>query len=161
MRKFFLTISSVFVCFLIEQLLARYWGRWFTPNLLIILIVFFNLSRSTRYSLLAAVFAGLLKDSFVPRGFGIYMFSFICCAYLTSILKMYIYQTGSMGSRVLVVLVVVITNAHILFFLNLMTTPLNYGEMFRYLLIPELLATAVVAAYVFEKFKICVLRYFV
>ncbi len=161
MRKIFLTLASVFVCFLIEQLLARYLGRWFTPDLLLILIVFFNLSRSTRYSLLAAVFAGLLKDSFVPRSFGLYTFSFICCAYLTSLLKVYIYQTGSMGSRILIVAIMTVVNAHILFFLNLMSTTLYYGEMFRYLLVPELLATTVATPYVFGKFKSCVLRYFV
>jgi len=161
MRKVFLIFFSALVCFLIEQLLARYLGRWFTPNLLIVLVVFFNLSRSTRYSLLAAVFAGLLKDSFAPRGFGLYLFSFICCAYLTSFFKLYVYQAGAMASRLLMVFFIVALNAHILFILNLMTMPLNYGEMFRYILIPETLATVVVTPYAFERFKVCVLRFFV
>lgn len=161
MRKFFLILAAVYAAFLVESLSAKYLGRWFSPNLLLTVVIFFNLSRGTRYSLLAAVLAGLLKDSFVPRGFGFFTFSFISCAFLTSFLKVYIYQTGSMASRALVLFIALLVNAHILFLLNLISLDVSYWEMLRDILLPEALATMAVSAYVFEKFKSCVLRYFV
>jgi len=161
MRKFFLILAAVYAGFLVEGLLGRYFGRWFTPNLLVTLIVFFNLSKGTRYSLLTAVLAGLLQDSFVPRGFGFHTFSFICCAFMTSFLKVYVYQIGSVLSRVLILFLALVVNDHIMFVLQLMTTSVSYAEMLRYILLPETLVTIAVSAYVFQKFKLCVLRYFV
>lgn len=161
MRKFFLVLAAVYVAFLVEQIAGRYFGRWLTPDLLLLVVIFFNLSRGTRYSLLAAVMAGLLKDSFLPRGFGIYLFAFICDAYLTSSLKVYIYQSGSSMSRVLLAALMVLIHNHILFFLTLMSVSVHYFEMAHYILLPAIVVTTLVTNFTFEKFKQCVLRYFV
>lgn len=160
MRKIFLIIAAVLACFFVEQILGWFFRPWLIPNLLLLTIVFFNLARGTRFSLVAAVTAGLLQDSLDPGGFGINSFTFLCAAYLTSFLKIYLYQSGSLGSRLLILLVVIIATDHLLFFLHLMVSTISYGFMVRYVLLPDLVLTSLAAPYVFGRLKICVLKYF-
>ena len=157
----------VFVTFLIEGILTELFGPKFTPNLLIILVVFFNFFRGIRYSLLTAFLAGLLKDSFGVKVFGLNIFSFIMCAYLSTFIKVYVYHVGSNASRVLVVFLVNLIYIGIMYVLHVMFTPplaglpsIDFSEMFVYVLIPEVLTTTVVTIYVFEKYKQCALKLF-
>ncbi|MCK5581863.1 MAG: rod shape-determining protein MreD [Candidatus Omnitrophica bacterium] len=153
-----ITTLFVFVCFVLENAFSGLLGDWFKPNLLIILIVFFNLFRGIRYSILAALLAGLLKDSLGVKPFGINIFAFVACAYLTTYIKMYIYHVGSVASRVFLVFVITTINVLILYILNMIFFPVSFTEMFCFILIPELAATLLLTAYVFEKLKQCALR---
>ena len=165
-------IVSIFVCvtFVAENLLSELLGERFSPNLLIILVVFFNFFRGIRYSLLTAFLAGLLKDSFSVSVFGVNIFSFIMCAYLSTFIKVHIYQVGSNASRLLIVFLVNLIFIGIQYVLHVMLTPplsgmaglspIDFSEMFVYVLIPEILTTTIVTIYVFEKFKKCALKLF-
>lgn len=161
MRRILLIIASVFVCFMIESILDEIVGRWFRPNLLIILVVFFNLVRGIRYSLFAAFVAGLLKDSFGTGVFGINIFSFIICAYLATIIKMYIYHYGSNASRMLLIFVIATINIHVCYVVTLMFVPIGFSDMFIHILLPEVFATTIVTTYAFKKLRQCVLGSFV
>jgi rod shape-determining protein MreD len=145
---------------MLEDIFVHIFGRWFPPNFLIILIIFFNLFRGTRYSLLCAVFAGVLKDSFSVNTFGLHIFSFIACAYLTTFLKMYFYQVGSQASRILLVFLVTQAQVLIYFYLSGILSPLPFQEMFVHIFIPQVMATVCVAPYTIEKVKQCALRSF-
>jgi len=161
MKKSFFVIFCVVGCFLIEGVLSVIFGRWFSPNLLIILVVFFNLFRGIRYSLAAAFLAGLLKDSFSPNLFGLNIFSFLLCAYLTTFIKMYIYHSGSVVLRMFLVFVISLINIIIHYILTLMVASIPFGEMFVHLLLPEVTATVIITNYAFKKFKECALKLFV
>lgn len=158
MRRGLVIIGLVGICFIAESVLGDLLGRWFKPNLLIILIVFLNLSRGTHYSILAAFLAGLLKDSFSVKLFGLNIFSFVVCAYLTTFFKIYIYQTGSAASRVFMVFLISGLNVVIQYLMNVMLAPIYFGEAVLHVWLPEVLATTVAAGYVLEKLKQCVLR---
>lgn len=174
MLRIFVVALFVFVTFLIEGILSDLFGRWFSPNLLIILVIFFTLSRGIRYGLVAALLAGLLKDSFSVKVFGLNIFSFITCAYLTIFIKRYIYQTGSNASRILMVFLISLIYVGIQYMLHVMFTcarqgipplsglaSIDFAEMFAYILLPEVLATTLVTVFVFERLKQCALRLFV
>lgn len=160
MYQFFIISLSVFICFWIENLLTELGGAWFTPNLLIVLIVFFNLFRGIRYSLLTALLAGLLKDSFGVGTFGFHTVSFIACAYLTSMTKIYIYQTGTNAARVLLVFFITLVNVALQCIMNMMFVSVEFARVFVHIILPEVLATSALTPYIFKKFKQCALRFF-
>jgi len=159
-RTFFNISIFVFACFLLESILAQVFVGWVRPNLLIILIVFFNLFRGIRYSLLTALVAGLLKDCYHPTAFGINTFSFICCAYVASFVKLYIYEVGSVISRVLMVFLISLFNVVIHYILNIMMGPVLFSEMFIHVLVPEVLITTFISSFMIERLKRCALRLF-
>jgi rod shape-determining protein MreD len=160
MRHFLFILVSVLASFMLEVVFAQLFGRWFLPNFFIILIVFLNLFRGTRYSLLCAVLAGVLKDSFSVNIFGLHLFSFIASAYLTTFFKMYFYQVGSQASRILLVFLITQSYLLIYFLLSARFVPLPFKEMFVYIFIPQVMATLFVAPFTIEKVKQCALRSF-
>lgn len=158
MRKMLGVIFLVYASFVAEGIFFQFIGRLFNPNILIILIVFFNLTRGIRYSLFAAFVAGIIKDSYSTYPFGIYTFSFMLCAYLTTFIKMYIYQPGVPALRILLVFLISAINIVVQYFLFLMATTISAVDMFTHLLLPEVLATTIITTYAFRKFKQCALR---
>jgi rod shape-determining protein MreD len=160
MRKFILIAIFVISCFIIQTVMGQVLGRWCKPNLLIILIVFFNFFRGTRSSVIAAFIAGLLQDSFSAKLFGLNIFSLIVCANLITFFKMYLYQAGSTSSRVETVLLVTVVNLFIQYAFNAAIEPIYFTEVIRYVMLPEVVATVVVTPFVFEKLKQCALKSF-
>ena len=158
MRRIFFILLLTFVFFLLEFILYNSFGRWFKPNLLVILVVYFNLAFGIRYSLIAALFAGIWKDSFGINIFGLNIFAFIFCAYLTILLKRYLFHMGSSGSRVLIVFLVSVFNILILYILISIFSEVNFGETVVYVLLPEVILTTLLTGYIFKILRKCVLR---
>lgn len=150
----------VVASFILQSFLAEISGHWFAPNLLIIVVVFFNLYRGIRYGFLAAIMGGLLWDSFSAQHFGWHTFSLILCAHIASFSKMYLYHSGSLSSRVLMVFLISLIYSFIQYLLNVMVVSVSFEEAFTHVMVPEILATTVAAAYFLEKFKQCALRLF-
>ena len=152
--------GMVFATFIVECVLAQVLGYWHIPNLLVILVVFFNLYRGTRYSLVTGALAGLLKDSFSAGPFGLYMFSFIIAGFFATLMKMYVYQTGSMVSRVLLVFLVMIGYVVTYWIIQMMFTSLVFPRIFFNILVPEVGLTTLIAPVAFKKYRQCALRLF-
>ncbi len=161
MGKIAVIIFSVVAAFIIEFLLFHLMGRWATPNLELLLIMFFNLSFGIRYGLLSAVLAGGLRDSFSTGILGINVCSFIIAAYMTTILKQYIYHMGSRLSRYILIFTIIIINMVVHYYLyKVLVGPISPGQVVRFLFFPEVVLTLLVAPFVLEGFKKCVLRFF-
>jgi len=158
MRKAGFIIFSVFIFFLIEFFLFNLVGRVFMPNLLLLIIIFFVLFWGVRYGLLAAVWGGLLKDSFSIGTFGIYIFSFVFCAYMATILSKYIYRKGSEISRFLLVLAIAFVNVFVHYILRMMFSHVNFSQAIQFILVPEILTTLLVSIFIFEFLRKCVLK---
>ncbi len=150
----------VSVGFVLEYVCAELFSGWFCPNVLIVVVVFFNLFRGVRQSLVAAFFAGLLRDSFSPQLFGLHIFVFMLCAYLTTFVKIYIYHSGSKDLRVLMACVMTVLYVVIQSLVRMMFMDVNFGQVIRCILLPELISTALVAGYVFVQLKKCALKLF-
>ena len=121
MLRVFIIVFLSLAFYLIEFFLFNLFGRWVTPDLLLILVVFFNLYWGIRFSLLAALFAGFIQDSFSIDPFGTNTFTFIICVFLTTLIKRYLYQIGSISSRVLMIFLVSILSVFIHGLLNAMS----------------------------------------
>ncbi len=160
MRSALYIMLFVYVTFLLESAVSQVGGQWLQPDLLLMLVVFFNLFRGIRYSLFAAVCGGLLRDSFCAQTFGLNTFSLAACAFLTTYIKLYVYQVGSAPTRVFLVVVMTVVHVMIRFVVNAVFVPLNFSEVFRNVLLPQVVLALLTADYFFKKFKQCALRSF-
>ncbi|HQP10084.1 MAG TPA: rod shape-determining protein MreD [Candidatus Omnitrophota bacterium] len=161
MRKIFLIFFCVFMAFLGEFFLFNLAGRWFMPNLLLLTIIYFNLAFGIRFSILAAVLAGLLKDGFSADVFGLNIFAFVVAAYMTTFLKRYLHYVASRRSRLLLVFFVITVNILTLSGLHVMLEKIDPGEIFRFVFIPETVVTLLVTSFVFLQLRKCASRLFV
>ena len=158
MPRVILIAALTFAFFIIESALFNVLGRWFKPDLLLLLIIFFNLTLGIRYSILAALFAGLWKDSFGIDIFGLNIFTFIACAYLTTFIKRYLDPVGSRSSRILIVCSVTILSVFIRYVLDSIFSEIDFGQMVMFVMLPEAVTTTVAATYTFQQLRKCVLR---
>ena len=159
MRKIIAILFLSTCLFSIEFFIYNYVSPWLMPNLLLLFIVFVNLWLGIRYSIFAAIFAGLLKDSFSTDFLGFHMFTFVVCAYTATMIYQYYYQKGSIFYRWVLVGSIVCINFILQFFLHLSTS--GIGASFIQVLIPELLLTLLVTEFVFASLRICASKLFV
>lgn len=160
MRNIFFIGLGVWICFIIEYFLAQWFPMWLRPNFLLLLVIFFNLYRGIRHSLLVAFLAGMIQDCFSPQLFGLNTFSFMLCAYLTTFLKMYIYESGASASRLILVFLISFLFVLIGAFMRMIFVPVNFGAVIRYVMVPQVFATTVVSFYVLKVFRQCALKLF-
>lgn len=159
MRRILLITIAVAGAFILENVLAVSFRPWIRPNILLLLIVFINLFRGIRYSLFTAFIAGFVRDSFSIHAFGIHIFSFVLCAYITTFLKWYFYRAGSGRFRVAMVFLVSSINVYVTAFLMMMFFPVSFKEVFLHVYLPEVMVTTAVTPMVFNYLKRCALRY--
>ena len=158
MRKILAITLSVAAGFIIEFLIFNFAAPFLRPNLLLLLVIFTNLFFGIRYSLYAAILGGVLIDSFASGPWGINMFSFVACAYLTTVFKKYIYLIGSEASVLLLAGAVVVANFFMEFFLNMIFADISLGEALRFIFFREAFMTLVVTPVLFREMRRCVLR---
>jgi len=160
MRKVFFILTTIFIFFLIEFILFNFIGKWFLPNLMLLAIVFFNLLWGIRYGIFTAILAGLVRDSFSANPFGVHLFSFVVCAYMSAFFKKTIYHVGSRSARLLLIALICLINFVVQFFLHMAFGVVTPSENIYFILIPEFLTTLLVASFVFNRLKICVLKFY-
>jgi rod shape-determining protein MreD len=162
MRRIVVITFFVIVTFMIEFFLFNSIGGWVVPNLSLLLVIFFNLYLGIRYSLFTALLAGLVKDSFSTNVFGLSLCSFVVSAYMTTILKQYIYHMGSRLSRYILIFAVIIVNVAVYYSLyRLFEGIIPFSEVLRFNLMPQIVMTMAAAPFAFRQMKQCVSRLFV
>lgn len=161
MRKILFVTGCVIAAFMAEFVIVNIWGARWLPALDLLFIVFFNLAFGIRYSLFAAVLAGILHEGLGGQTFGIYLLSFVTCAYLTTVIKPYIYQPGSVVARLTLMASIVAINFFIHLCLSLKEVQLNVPDAFHFIFFPQMAVTLVAALFIFPYMRQCVLKYFV
>jgi len=142
-----------YLAFALEFLLYNFWGAWGKPELLILVVIFFNLYLGIRFSIIAAIFCGVFKDSSGIAPFGTYVLVYISGAYVTTLVRQYLYQPGSRFSRGFVAFCVIVGCFIVQATLSNMYHEIHLGELLIYCLVPQLLTTMIAATYVFEQLK--------
>ena len=156
MRRILFLGTITFFLFLVEYVFAQIFGRWFKPNFLLLFVIFTNVFFRTKYSLFVAVFAGILKDSFNTSNFGIYIFSFVFCSYAVTAIRKYFYQVETGYLRVIVAALLSFASAGFIYFFVLAENATPVSEAMFFAILPEFAATSLLAAYTFDRLKICV-----
>ena len=158
MLKIFRIILLTCSLFIAEFIVADFSGGWFRPNLLILLVIFFNAHRGIRYSLLVAFIAGFLKDSYGAGVFGANIFAFALCAYATTLIQKYFYHLESFFLRLVVVLSVTFLYTSVLYVFYSSSAPLSFQEVVIFVMLPEVLSTILVASLFLKGLDACVLK---
>jgi len=156
MKRFFLILFLSIIFFLVEFLLFNFVSPWIVPNLLLLMIIYINLSFGMKEGLLAAVIAGMLKDSFGIQIFGVNISSFVICVFLVDFLKKYLFHGNSFLARILLVFMVCTSHFFILVFFNALFSKGNDWQSILTVLLPEVLATLLLTPYIFKLLKKCV-----
>ncbi len=142
-----------YLAFALEFLLYNFWGQWGKPELLILVVIFFNLYLGIRFSIIAAVFCGIFKDASGVAPFGTYILVYIAGSYVTTFVRRYLYQQGSRFSRSLVAFFVVIGCFMVQAIVSNMNHEVHLSELLLYILVPQLLTTMIAATYVFAQLR--------
>ncbi len=158
MRKILTTILLTFLLLILEIICSNVLGRFGKVNFLLLGVIYFNLVWGVRYSLLAAVVAGVFLDSLAVTPWGLNIFCFVVVAYLTTFIKRYLFHMGYGTLRVALVLFLYLVNVSLLFLLNSLWMELNAWHLFKFVLLPEILVTTMLAEPVFRSLKGCVLK---
>lgn len=162
MSKIPFVILGAVACFILEYLLFNQFGKWFTPNLLLLFVIFINIFFGIRYSISAAIVSGILRDSFSTGVFGTYMLAYICSAFLTTTIRRYLFHTSPYILRVLLALVQSVIFVIIVFFIQVVNSdlmPRDFLDVMAFVLLPEVFITTLVSGIFFRNLKKCVLRF--
>lgn len=153
-----ITILS-FLFFLAEFVLFNVFGGWLKPDLLLILVVFFNLYLGIRHGLMTAFIAGFIRDSFSTHIFGLSIVSLLFCAYMTIFIKRYLNYIGSGSSRMMIVFLVSIVNVGIYFLLSSIFYDFSFRQTVLKFWFPEIVLTTLAAGYTFQVLRKCAKRF--
>ena len=153
MKRIFVIALVSYLAFALEFLLYNFWGQWGKPELLILVVVFFNLYLGIRFGIVAAIFCGLFKDASGVAPFGTYMLVYIAGTYITTLVRRYLYEPGSRFSRIVVTFFVVLGCFIVQATLTNMNHELRWDELLAYALVPQLLTTLIAATYVYAQLK--------
>ncbi len=153
MKRILVIALVSYLGFALEFLLYNFWGQWGKPELLILVVIFFNLYLGIRFSIIAAVFCGILKDSSGVAPFGTFVLVYITGSYVATFARRYLYEPGSRFSRSLVAFFVVIGCFIVQAILINMNHEVHLRELLVCVLVPQLLTTMIAATYVFAQLK--------
>lgn len=141
-----------FLALLAEFCLFNLFGRWGDPQLLLLVVLFFNLYSGVRFSLWAAFWAGMFKDCFSTMPFGTHILAYVVCVYFSVFIRHTFYERGNDLSKLFMIFAVVTANVLVLGFLHQMVfEEVAWGEVFRGIWLPEVVTTLVVALYSFGR----------
>lgn len=156
MRRIVTVLALTLVFFLAEYLLFAVFGKTFLPNLMLLLIIFLDLSMGIRYALLAAFVGGGIRDAYSTQFFGFHILTLMLIAYVTTLLGRVIYQKGTWWSLLLLIFSI---NSILLFCQGALSLNLRHFSGFiRHVYLPETLMTLLFAGFVFSYLRKCVLK---
>jgi rod shape-determining protein MreD len=119
---------------------------------MILLVIFFYLYSGIRFSLWAALCGGILKDCFSTMPFGAHIFSYMVCACAAMIIRRHWYERGSSFSKLMMVFLITTVHAMIMSFLfKMVFEDVRWRDVVLGVWLPEMLATMVVALFVFRR----------
>ena len=154
MLQIFIIPLICYLALLVEFCLFNLFGRWGAPHLLLLVVIFFNLYSGIRFSLWAALWAGILADCFSTMPFGTNVFAFVACAYLSTLIRNYCYERGSDLSKLWMVFALVTAHTVIMGLLhNMIFDEVHWWDAWGGIWVPEALTTLIVALYVFERLQ--------
>ena len=154
MRQILIIPILCYLVLLVEFALFNFFGRWGDPHLLLLVVIFFNLYSGIRYSLWAALWAGIFKDCFSTLPFGANVFAYVVCVYLSTVILRYCYQRGSALSKLWMVAVLVTAHTVVMGMLNdMIFDDMRWWEVWGNIWLPQLVMTGVAALFVFDRLR--------
>jgi len=127
------------------------------PDILLILVIFFNMHFSLRKGLIIGGICGLLKDIFSSGIFGLNLFSFIICILVLKEIKKYFYKESN-SMLIFTTFLISLINSIISCVAMSAILDLTFIRPFLLIIFLESIYTALISPIVFIPFKKCVLE---
>jgi len=127
------------------------------PDILLILVIFFNLYFSFKKGLIIGSLCGLLKDVFSSSVFGLNLLSFIICIFIIKRIKKYIYKEDYL-IRISIVFLISFINSIIYCVFRAAFFNLAFYVSFLLIIFLESIYTALISPIIFIPFRKCVLK---
>lgn len=154
MRQILFIPLICYLAFLAEFACFNLFGRWGDPQWLLLVLIFFNLYSGIRFSLWAALCAGVLMDCFSTMPFGTHIFAYVVCACVSLGVRKYCYERGSDISRVWMVCCVVSAHTLVMGLTQKMVyEEVQWIDVLRAIWLPEIIVTAAVSILFFNRLR--------
>jgi rod shape-determining protein MreD len=152
MRQILIIPILCYMFQLLEYGCFSLFGRWGDPHLMLLLVIFFYLYSGIRFSLWAALCAGILKDCFSTMPFGAHIFSYMVCACLAVFIRKHWYERGSSVSKLMMVALLLTAHTLIMALLfKMVFEEVHWVEVVGSVWAPGMFATMVVALFIFRR----------
>ncbi len=160
MRNVLFVIGLVLGVFILQFFLVNTIGRQWTPNFLLLLIVFITLVLGIRLGLTAALIGGFLLDSYSADQFGLNILAMILCSYLVVVIHRYLFHSGSRQAILFLTFLILVFDVLWKFFLHALVGYVDVKETFLYVFLPEVILTLLFASTFYRGLRQCVSRLF-
>ncbi len=160
MKKILIVWAAMWLFFLLECLLFHLAGSWMKPNFLLLGVIYFSLFNGVRYGLLAALIAGVLRDSFGVYLFGSHLLVFVICAFLCVFLRRLLFQVRGhllLAALTLMMSVIYFVLMYIIFSIQY---PIELWDALLSVIFPEVFTTILVSAITYQHLRQCVLKFY-
>lgn len=126
---------------------------------MVLVFIFCNLYWGIRYSVWAAVSAGVLRDAFGIGPFGTYVGIYIAAAYLSTFIRRNWYQPGSRASRLFLTFLVLTAIFILEVLLRMRMIDVRLPEALGFIFIPQTAVTLIVATFIFHWLRDLVVKF--
>lgn len=159
MKRLFFVASIILIFLFMEIVFSTHFNfLQIKPDLLLLAVVFFTVYLGLTEGILSAITGGIFKDVFSVNSWGVNLLIFMSCALLISYFKKYIYRETAI-TIFTTALIVSLLNAILNYFISFSTQGLIFQGQFLWVILPEIILTAIFAPVVFFYLKRCALRF--
>lgn len=151
MRKFsIILVASIFLNMLQSAIFTRIQILHVTSDIVIAFVVCYSLVRNNYESMVAAVIAGIIRDSFFPEVFGMNSLLFLGIAYLIGILQKRIYKDSIIIAPLFTLVGTVIKGLIYYFFFYTMDYKFDFSSYFSNIILVEALLNSIISIFIYK-----------
>lgn len=151
MRKFsIILVASILFNILQSAIIVSIPILGVTADIVIAFVVCYSLVRNNIESLLVAVIAGIIRDSFFPSVFGMNSLLYLGMAYMIGILQKRIYKDSIIIAPLFTLVATVVKGLIYYFFFYTMDFKFDFGSYFLNIILIEALINSVISIFVYK-----------
>lgn len=151
MRRFFIQLLIILICFLLQTAFFRYLNLAdIVPNLLLIPTVSFGVMRGRKEGLLVGFFSGLLMDIVYGSVIGPYALLYMYLGYVNGFFHRVYYMEDILLPMLMVGANDLVYNIIIYLFAYLMRNRLDIGFYFLHVMLPEMVYTMIMTLILYK-----------
>lgn len=151
MRRFFIQLLIVLICFLLQTAFFRYLDLAdIVPNLLLIPTMSFGMMRGRKEGMLVGFFSGLLLDIFYGAVIGPYALLYMYLGYINGFFHRVYYMEDILLPMLMVGANDLVYNIIVYLVAYLLRNRLDFGFYFLHVIVPEIIYTMIMTLILYK-----------
>lgn len=151
MRRFFIQLLIVLICFLLQTAFFRYLDLAdIVPNLLLIPTMSFGMMRGRKEGMLVGFFSGLLLDIFYGAIIGPYALLYMYLGYINGFFHRVYYMEDILLPMLMVGANDLVYNIIVYLVAYLLRNRLDFGFYFLHVIVPEIIYTMIMTLILYK-----------